>query len=188
MRIICINNCSCYCVYSNLDTDCETNLNTWILVVVSKQLRLLHGRNGDSTTVVNSLSPQMSELVEDAVASWCGDIVWHFWLIRNEPQKFVELKFEFFSFNTFDVSQIFWHRVVQPRAKYSYCISWSGCAEFLFVGYWITHCVLRLECFLVCILYSIVPSLFGTICWCNHIFIGNVCQLILQMYLIIFIL
>ena len=44
-------------------------LDTWILGVVSKQLRLLHGRVGDSTTSVNSLSPQMSELVEDAVAS-----------------------------------------------------------------------------------------------------------------------
>ena len=42
---------------------------TWILGVASKQLRLLHGRVGDSTTVVNSLSPQMSELFEDAIAS-----------------------------------------------------------------------------------------------------------------------
>ena len=67
-----------------------------------KQLRLLHGRVRDSTTVVNSLSPQMSELVEDAIASWCGDIVGHFWLVRNG----VELKFEFFSFNIFDVSDI----------------------------------------------------------------------------------
>ena len=41
----------------------------WILGVASKQLRLLHGRVGDSTIVVNSLSPQMSELVEDAIAS-----------------------------------------------------------------------------------------------------------------------
>ena len=49
----------------------------------------------------------MSELVEDAIASCCGEIVGHFWLIRNELQKFVELKFEFFSFNTFDFSQIF---------------------------------------------------------------------------------
>ena len=40
-----------------------------ILGVASKQLRLLHGRVGDSTTVVNSLSPQMSELVGDAIAS-----------------------------------------------------------------------------------------------------------------------
>ena len=46
------------------------SLCTWILGVVSKQLiRLLHGRIGDSTTSLNSLSPQMSELVEDAVAS-----------------------------------------------------------------------------------------------------------------------
>ena len=41
---------------------------TWIIGVASKQLRLLHDRVGDSTTVVNSLSPQMSELVEDAIA------------------------------------------------------------------------------------------------------------------------
>ena len=45
------------------------NLDTRILRVASKQLRLLHGRVGDSTIVVNSLSPQMSELVEDAIAS-----------------------------------------------------------------------------------------------------------------------
>ena len=62
----------------------------------------------------------MSELIEDAVASRCGDIVGHFWLIGNECQKFVELKFEFLSFNTFDVYQIFWQRVVQPRPKCSY--------------------------------------------------------------------
>ena len=42
---------------------------TRILGVVSKQLRLLHGRVRDSTTSVNYLSPQMSEVVEDAVAS-----------------------------------------------------------------------------------------------------------------------
>ena len=45
------------------------NRDTWILGVVSKQLRLLHGRVRDSTPSVNSLSSQMSELVEDAVAS-----------------------------------------------------------------------------------------------------------------------
>ena len=42
---------------------------TWVLGVASKQLRLRHGRVGDSTIVVNSLSPQMSELVEDTIAS-----------------------------------------------------------------------------------------------------------------------
>ena len=57
---------------------------TWILGVVSKQLRLLRGRVGDSTIVVSFLRPQMSELVEDAAASCCGDIVRHFGLIRNE--------------------------------------------------------------------------------------------------------
>ena len=34
------------------------------------------------------------------------DIVGHFWLIRNGVEKLVELKFEFFRFNTFDVSDI----------------------------------------------------------------------------------
>ena len=42
---------------------------TWILGVASKLLRLLHGRVEDSTTFANSLGPQMSELVEDAIAS-----------------------------------------------------------------------------------------------------------------------
>ena len=77
---------------------------TWILWVASKQLRLLHGLVWDSTTLVNSL---MSELVEDPIASWCGDIVGHFWLIRNELQKFVKLKFEFFSFDVNDVNKKF---------------------------------------------------------------------------------
>ena len=101
--------------------------------MASKQLRLLDGRVGDSTTVVNSLSPQISELVEDAVTSGCDDIVWHFWLIRNGLEKRVELKFEVFSFNTLDVSQIFWKRVVQPRPKYSDCILLKGL-------WWISVC------------------------------------------------
>ena len=114
----------------NISSNEFISLNTWILTwifgVASKQLRLLHGRDGDSTIVVNSLSPQMSELVEDAIASWCGDIVGNFWLIRNGVEKLVELIFEFFSFNTFDVSQIFWQRVEHPRPKYSYCIPLKG--------------------------------------------------------------
>ena len=35
--------------------------------MASKQLRLFHGRVGDSTTLVNSLSREMSELVEDVL-------------------------------------------------------------------------------------------------------------------------
>ena len=75
---------------------------------------------------VNSLSPQMSELVKDAIASWCCDIVGQFWFIRNELQKFVKLKFEFFRFTTFNVSQIFWQWIVQMRPQYSYCIFLKG--------------------------------------------------------------
>ena len=138
---------------------------TWILGVVSKQLRLLHDRVGDSTTLVDSLSPQLSELVEDAVASWCGDIGGHFWLIRNELQKLVELKFKFFIFNTFDVCLIFWQRVVQPRPKHSYCMLLEGlCWVSVCYGYWIVHCVPCLGCFLFFIVCPIVPSIFVTIC------------------------
>ena len=44
------------------------HLLTWILGVVSKQLGLLHGRVGDTHHFGKFLEPQMSELVEDAVA------------------------------------------------------------------------------------------------------------------------
>ena len=47
----------------------DTYLLTWILLVVSKQLRLLYGQVRDSTTLVNSLGTQMSELVKDDIAS-----------------------------------------------------------------------------------------------------------------------
>ena len=141
-----------------------TYLDSWTLGVVSQQLRLPHGRVRDSTTSVNSLSTQKSELVEDAVASWCGAIAGHFFFIMNELQKFVELKFEFISFNTFDVSQIFWQRVVQTRPRYSYCILLKGLCWVSVVGYWITHCVPCLGYFLVFILSPIVLSIFDTIC------------------------
>ena len=143
--------------------------------MVSKQLRLPYGRVGDSTTLVNSLSPQMSELVEDAVASWCGDIVGHFGLIRNELQIFVELKFEFLSFNTFDVSQIFWQRVVEPRPKYSYCILLKGlcwvsicwiqnnalCSmSWVFSGfYFVPHCAINIWHDMLCHLPNIYNNI-----------------------------
>ena len=144
---------------------------TWILGVASKQIRLLHGRVGDSTTSVNSLSPQVSELVEDAVAYLCGDIVGHFWLIRNELQKLVELKFEFFSFNTVDVSQIFWQRVVQTGPKYSYFILLKGlcwvyicwipnnalCSmSWMFSGFYgVPHCAINIWHHILCYLPNI---------------------------------
>ena len=143
----------------------------YLLGVVSKQLRLLHGQVGDSTTSVNFLSPQMSELVEHAVASWCGDTAGHFWLIRNALQKFVELKFEFFSFKTFDVSLIFWQRVVQTRPKYSYCIFLKGlcwvsvcwilnnalCSmSWVFPGfYFVPHCPINIWYHMLCYLPNI---------------------------------
>ena len=57
------------CTSSTVSIPIYIHIYTWILGVVSKQLRLLHGRVKDSTTSVNSLNPQMSELVEDAVGS-----------------------------------------------------------------------------------------------------------------------
>ena len=41
--------------------------------------------------------------------------------------------------------------------------SWRDCAGFLFVGYWIMHCVPCLRCFLVFIVCPIVPSIFQQI-------------------------
>ena len=93
-----------------------------VLVIYIVHTRLTHNIR-DSPTIYETY-PQYTRLTldEDAIANCCNGIVGHFWLIKNELQKFVELKFEFFSLNTFDVSQIFWQRVVQPRPKCSYCI------------------------------------------------------------------
>ena len=115
--------------------------------------------------------PQMRELVEDAIASCCGDIVGHFVLIKNELKKFVKLKFYFFRFNTFDVSQIFWQWVVQPRPKYSYCISLKGLCwgsvcwilnnalcfmSWMFSGfYFVSHCDINILHHMLCYLYII---------------------------------
>ena len=69
----------------------RVNVLAWILGVSSKQLTLLRGFGAvlAASIVVNSLSPQVSELVKDAIASWCGDIVGHFLLIRNGVEKLV---------------------------------------------------------------------------------------------------
>ena len=97
------------------------------------------------------------QLVEDAIASWCGDIVWHFWLIRNGLEKLVELKFEFFL--TLSLSLRYFGNELYNRGPNTViAFSWRDCARFLFVGYWITHCVPCLECFLVFIVCPIMPS------------------------------
>ena len=135
---------------------CNTLILTWILGLVLKQLRLLHGRIGDSTTSVNSLSPQMSELVEDAIASWCGDIVGQFWLIRNELQKFDQLKFEFLSFNTFDKLWYFGNELFKqgPIAiQLLHFLEGIQKNESLFVVYWTnSFCLLCGGC--VCYNYN----------------------------------
>ena len=75
--------------------------------MVLKQLLLFHGQVGDFTDVGDIVSPTMRQLIMDAVYSCCSDIVGHFGLIRNEFWKFIKIKIVIFSFNTFDVSQIF---------------------------------------------------------------------------------
>ena len=61
-------------------------------------------------------------------ASCCDDIV--AWGFRGHQEWvlgiFVLLKFDFFSFNTFHVSQIFRQRVEQATPKHSYCIFLTG--------------------------------------------------------------
>ena len=79
-----------YTIYGNIN---KKSYLLGILGVVLKQLSLLRCRVvGDSTTVVDSMSPTMIELIQDAVASCRGDIIEHFELIKNEFYKFVDLK------------------------------------------------------------------------------------------------
>ena len=97
----------------------------------------------------------------------CFLMRWHSWAFLAHQEwalEFVELKFEFFSFKTFDVSQIFCQRVVKPWPKYSYSILLKGLCWVSV--YWILDNarVPCLGCFLFFILCPIVPSIFGTIC------------------------
>ena len=104
-------------------------------------------------------------LLHDAVT------VGQFWLIRNKLQKIVELKFEFLSFNTFDVSQLFCQRIVQTRPKYSYCIFLKGLCwvsvcwilnnalssmSWMFSGfYFVIHCPINIWYHMLCYLPNI---------------------------------
>ena len=140
------------------------SLCTWILGVVSKHLRLLHGRVGDFNISVNSLSSRMSELVEDAVASWCGDKLgifgWSVMSSRNLSSS--NLKF---SVLTLSMSLRYFGNDLYKRGPNTViAFFWTDYAGFLFVGYWIMHCVPCLGYFLVFILCPIAPSIFGTIC------------------------
>ena len=81
-----------------------------------------------------------NEIVKDAVASNRGNIDEHFGLIKNKFEKFVELKFEFFSSNTSHVSEIFRQRIVQARPNTVIFFSLRDCAGVLIVGYSRTQC------------------------------------------------
>ena len=48
---------------------------------------------------MDSNSPTMRYVIKDAIASFRGDIVGHFRLIKNKFKKLGRLKLEFFSFN-----------------------------------------------------------------------------------------
>ena len=98
---------------------------------------------------------------------YCFLMRWHsgrFWLIRNELQKFIELKFEFWILTLSMSLRYFGNELYKQGPNTVISFSWRDCALFLFVGYLITHCVPCLGCFLVFILCPIVPSIFGTIC------------------------
>ena len=123
----------------------------------------------------NSLSPQMSELVEDAVGSWCGHIVGHFWLIMQEwALKKFRAQIWIFQFEHFRCLSDILVRSCTNEAKYSYWIFLKGLCWVS--GYWITHCVPCLGFFCFFIVCPIVPSIFGAICC-----------VIFQIYIIIFI-
>ena len=60
----------------------------------------------------------------------CFLMMWYSWAVLAHQEWVPEICraqiCQFYSFNTFYVSQIFWQRVVQPRPKYSYCILLKG--------------------------------------------------------------
>ena len=78
-------------------------------------------RVGESTTLANSMSPQMSELVEDAIASWCGDEVGHFcwWPIRVRQ---IYIRFTLHTLT--NMRQIY--IVYLPIYLYGYLDTWSS--------------------------------------------------------------
>ena len=49
-------------------------------------------------------------------------VTWAFLVNQELVLEVCRAKIYFFTFYTFDVSEIFCKRVVQPRSKYSYCI------------------------------------------------------------------
>ena len=98
---------------------------------------------------------------------YCFLLRWHslaFRLIRNVFYNFFKLKLIVFSFNTLMFSDIYAASCTsEAQTLLIITFSWRDCAGVLFVGYWITHCVPSLGCFMVSILCSIVPSIFCTI-------------------------
>ena len=105
---------------------------------------------------------------------YCFLMRWHslaFLTVQEWALELVGLKFEFFSLNTFDVSQIFWQRVVQPSPKYSYCILLKGlwwvsvcwipnnalCSmSWMFFGFYcVSHCAINIWHHMLCYLPNI---------------------------------
>ena len=115
---------------------------TWILGLVSKQLRLLRGRVGDSTTLVNSLSPKMR------LAGWgcCCFLLrwrnWTFWAHQEWAPEICLAKVWIFQFLTLSMSLRYFGNELYNRGPNTViAFSWRNFAGFLFLWYWITHCV-----------------------------------------------
>ena len=96
---------------------------------------------------------------------YCFLMRWHGWAFLAGQEWCLETRpaeIWIFQFNTFDVSDIL-ATSCTTEGQIQLLHSLEGIVMGLFVGYWITHCVPCLWCFLVFIVCSIVPSIFGTI-------------------------
>ena len=98
----------------------------YLIGMVPKQLCLLHARVGDSIAVGRFLEPS-DEIADPGCC--CFLPRWHSWAFWAHQEWVLEIcwaRFQFFSFNTFYVSQIFRKRDVQAS-----CTMESNCTIYI---------------------------------------------------------
>ena len=106
----------------------------------------------------------------DEWAGWgcyCFLMRWHSWLFSWSGMSSRNLSSSNLNFSVLTLSmslRYFGNELYNRGPNTIIAFSWRDCAGFLFVGYWITHCIPCLGCFLVFIVCPIVSSIFGTIC------------------------
>ena len=86
-----------------------------MLGVVSKQVSQLRGRVGDSTALVNSLSPKIRLLDEDDIAFCCGYIVGHLGFSSGMKSKNLSSSNLNFSILTLSMSLIYYVNELYSR-------------------------------------------------------------------------